>query len=132
MRKPIRIAIAEDHELVRQGIVALLNDEPQLKVVLEVGNGADLLKGLKKKRVDVILLDLEMPVMDGLDATRIICTRPSRPKIIFLTAHALREYQDQAADAGGDGFVTKPFKLPVIKDLLITLVKNELPTLMDE
>ena len=102
-----------------------------LKVISRIGiqhidtvdNGQKAVNSVSTKSYDVIFMDLQMPIMDGLEATRIITgDRDAKgerfPKIAFLTAHALQDYQDQAADAGGDGLISKPFKMYMIKELL--------------
>mmetsp|Transcript_32851 Transcript_32851/g.59992 ORF Transcript_32851/g.59992 Transcript_32851/m.59992 type:complete len:110 (-) Transcript_32851:52-381(-) len=68
-----------------------------------------------------------MPVLDGIGATRIITQKKAEqglvfPKVVFLTAHALQDYEDQAEEVGGDGFISKPFKLDIIKSMVQTLV----------
>ena len=77
----------------------------------------------EKKVYDIIFMDLQMPIMDGLEATGIISSRKKArnenfPKIAFLTAHALQDYQDKAAASGGDGFISKPFKMEILKELI--------------
>jgi len=68
MSKRIKVAIADDHELVRKGIVSLLMEDPEINVVFDVSNGLELLNQLKKTKVDVVLLDLEMPICNGQEA----------------------------------------------------------------
>ena len=69
MQKTIRYAIADDHKLFRRGVIAALEDMPALKLVLEAENGRDLLNNLSKAKPDIILLDLKMPEMDGIETT---------------------------------------------------------------
>ena len=84
--KPIKIAIAEDHQLVRQGIISLLTDEDDLEVVIEAENGAILLEQLKLEKTDIVLLDLEMPVLNGQDALKFIKVQ----KTLFNDKRSLR------------------------------------------
>jgi DNA-binding NarL/FixJ family response regulator len=69
MKKPIRIAVVDDHAMVREGFISRLKENEELEVVLDAGNGIELLEKLKKRTVDVVLLDLEMPEMDGFETT---------------------------------------------------------------
>jgi DNA-binding NarL/FixJ family response regulator len=69
MQKIIRYAIADDHKLFRRGVIAALEDMPALKLVLEAENGRELLNNLAKAKPDIILLDLKMPEMDGIETT---------------------------------------------------------------
>jgi len=62
-----------------------------------------------------------MPIMDGFTAARQIKERPASPKIVFLTAHTLKEYRDKASEIGADGFISKPFKLDNIRKMLIKM-----------
>jgi CheY-like chemotaxis protein len=89
-------------------------------------NGKLAVEANEKRTYDIILMDLQMPVMDGLEATKIITARrdengQSHPKVIFLTAHALSDYRKQAAAAGGDGFISKPYTIDIIKDAILDL-----------
>lgn len=65
MKKPIKIAVDEDHQLFRDGLSALLEDEPGIKMAFDVSNGEELINKLKMEKVDVVLLDLNMPVLNG-------------------------------------------------------------------
>lgn len=82
----IRIVVTDDHELVRKGFISLLNDQVDMRVVGDVGNGKELLDLLKIKPTDVVLLDLEMPHMSGEEALKIIVQRFSGVKVIILSA----------------------------------------------
>lgn len=81
-------------------------------------------------RYDLILMDMQMPNTDGNEATRLIrqtCTNPhnAKTKIIFLTAHALSDYEDKAQKAGADGFMTKPYKLQSIKEVIEAVLEEK-------
>jgi signal transduction histidine kinase/ActR/RegA family two-component response regulator len=118
----IHILIAEDNTINQKVLNRTLN-RIGLEEIDIVDNGQKAVEAAASKVYDIIFMDLQMPVMDGLEATRIITRRRNEngqefPKIVFLTAHALQDYQAQAADAGGDGFISKPFKIDIIRDLI--------------
>jgi DNA-binding NarL/FixJ family response regulator len=85
--KEIRVVIAEDHELVRQGFIVLIEEHPRIKVVGQACNGKELLDVLKTTEADVVITDLEMPVMNGDEAFIIIRQRFSDIKVIILSMH---------------------------------------------
>jgi DNA-binding NarL/FixJ family response regulator len=87
MEQSVRLAIAEDHELIRKSLIALLKGFKEITVVGEVGNGKALIDLLKSKPVDVVLLDFEMPVMNGPQALKVITQRFPTVKVIMLSMH---------------------------------------------
>jgi CheY-like chemotaxis protein len=118
----IRILVAEDNKINQKVLNRTLN-RIGLEEIDIVDDGQKAVEAAASKAYDIIFMDLQMPVMDGLEATRIITRRRNEngqefPKIVFLTAHALQDYQAQAADAGGDGFISKPFKIDIIRNLI--------------
>ena len=120
----IRALIAEDNLVNQKVLQRTLNRIGILQQnIVVVDNGQKAVDSSANQKYDIIFMDLQMPVMDGLEATRIISQRRQAlsqdyPRIVFLTAHALQDFQDKAAQVGGDGFISKPFKMDVIKDLL--------------
>lgn len=121
----VKVLIAEDNAINQKVLHRTLN-RIGLKNVDIVDDGQKAVDANSKTEYDIIFMDLQMPVMDGLEATKIISTRRrelnhTHPKVVFLTAHALSDYQAKAADAGGDGFISKPFKMDLIKELLLEL-----------
>ncbi|HEX6335918.1 MAG TPA: response regulator transcription factor [Jiangellaceae bacterium] len=113
----IRVAVADDQALVRSGFTVLLSGEPDIDVVGEAGNGAEAVAVAAREHPDVILMDVRMPVMDGLDATRRITGDESlaSTRVVILTTFDLDEYVYDALRAGASGFLLKD-TLPV--DLL--------------
>lgn len=101
------IALAEDHVLVREGIKKIIEAFPDLKVVGEVGDGQELLEFLKKTTVDMVILDITMPSLPGIEATREIKGRYPNVKVLILTMHKKREYLNNAISAGVDGYLLK-------------------------
>lgn len=118
MKKNIRIAIAEDHELVRQGIINLLSDEEGLTIVSEVENGAELLNELRTKTVDIILLDLEMPVMGGKEALKVITSRYPSIRVIILSMHYSDDFIIDSIGAGARGFLPKNCDIEKVIDAI--------------
>jgi len=104
---PIRVLIADDHEVVRAGLKALLETEPEIRVVAEVGNGADAISCVELLDPDVVIMDVAMPLVDGLAATREIATRFPRSRVLILTVHPEDERLIAAIDAGASAYLVK-------------------------
>lgn len=109
MTPPIRVAVADDQALVRSGFLALLRAEDGIDVVGEAANGYEAVKLARVERPDVILMDIRMPDMDGLEATRLITSDAnlSAVRILILTTFDLDAYVHEALRAGASGFLLK-------------------------
>jgi DNA-binding NarL/FixJ family response regulator len=107
MTTPIRILTADDHHLIRAGVASFLATEPELQVVAEAANGEEALERYRDARPDLVLMDLSMPVMDGLAATRAILEEFPDARIIALTTYAGDEDIHRALDAGAMGYLVK-------------------------
>jgi DNA-binding NarL/FixJ family response regulator len=106
----IRCLIADDQAMVREGFAAMLAAEPGIKVAGQAVDGADAVRQARRLDPDVVLMDVRMPVMDGLEAARQILTAavdPGRPRVLMLTTFDLDEYVYEALRAGASGFVLK-------------------------
>ena len=104
----LRVVVADDQELVRAGIVAMLGTQPDLAVVAEAGDGHAAVEAARAHRPDVVLMDVRMPRLDGIEATRQICrTAGLASRIIILTTFDLDEYVYAALRAGASGFLLK-------------------------
>src|SRR4030095_5970158 len=88
----IRVLIADDQSLVRAGLRSLLDDEPDLEVVGEAGDGAQAVRLAAQVDPDVVLMDIRMPVQDGIAATRALAEAGSRARVLMLTTYNLDEY----------------------------------------
>src|SRR5687768_17335226 len=110
----IRVVVADDQALVRSGFTVLLNGESDIEVVGEASNGAEAVALAAREHPDVMLMDIRMPVMDGLEATRRITSDPSlaSTRVLILTTFDLDEYVHEALRAGASGFLLKD-TLPV-------------------
>ena len=104
----ISVLIADDQELVRTGFRAILGSEPDIEVVGEAGDGRQAIEAAERLGPDVVLMDIRMPVLDGLEATRRIVTGPnSKPRVLILTTFDLDEYVYEALRSGASGFMLK-------------------------
>jgi DNA-binding NarL/FixJ family response regulator len=103
----VRVVIADDQGMVRSGFTTLLNSEPDIEVIGEAVNGQEAIARAAQLRPDVMLMDVRMPVLDGLQATREITAMPGAPKVLVLTTFDLDDYVYQALRWGASGFLLK-------------------------
>lgn len=102
-----RICIAEDHAILRAGLRALLASHPDIEIVAEAADGLDLLSVIQKHHPDLVLLDLSMPRLHGLEAIQEIKQRHPQTKIVVLTMHDAEEYVLAALQGGAEGYLLK-------------------------
>ena len=107
----IIVAVADDHTLFREGLVRLLDMQPTIEVAIQAANGAELLEKMAQQSVDVVLMDIDMPVMGGVEATRRISEEDARTKVIALSMHGDREFYFEMVAAGAKGFLLKSSEL---------------------
>jgi NarL family two-component system response regulator LiaR len=107
MTAPIRVLLADDHAILRKGIRALLSTEPDVEVVGEAGNGAEALAQAQALQPDVVLMDLVMPGMDGIEATRQIVARQPAARVLVLTSFVADDKVFPAIKAGALGYILK-------------------------
>jgi len=103
----VRVLLADDQELVRDGFATILDLQDDLEVVGSVGDGVAAVSAARSLAPDVVLMDVRMPVMDGIEATRRVLALPSAPKVLVLTTFDLDEYVYAALLAGASGFLLK-------------------------
>ncbi len=103
----IRVMLVDDQVLLRTGFRMVLAAQPDMEVVAEAGDGVEALEVLRSTGVDVVLMDVRMPKLDGVEATRRICAAPDAPKVLILTTFDLDEYAFSALKAGASGFMLK-------------------------
>ncbi len=103
----ISVLIADDQELVREGLRMMLDAEPDISVVGEAGDGGEALVGVRKHDPDVLVLDIRMPGIDGIEATRRLTDAGARVRILVLTTFDLDAYVYRAMQAGASGFLLK-------------------------
>lgn len=107
MKEPIKIAIAEDHELLRKGLVSILGSEPQFEVVFEAQNGMQIMDALEKTQPSVLLLDLDMPYMSGIEVLNALEKNYPNVKAIMLSMHNAKNFVLQCLILGARGFLAK-------------------------
>jgi DNA-binding NarL/FixJ family response regulator len=115
----IRVVVADDQELVRSGFSMILEAQRDIDVVAEAGDGAEAVAAVRRHGPDVLLLDIRMPVMDGLEAARRVCAQ-SGCKVVMLTTFDLDEYVYEALYAGASGFLLKDLR----RDQLIAAIRT--------
>jgi len=104
---PYKILLVDDHPLVRQGVRRIIEQKSEMKVVGEFTDGLELLECLKGKPPHLVILDISMPHLGGIEATRLIKSSHPEIKVLILTLHSRREYVDQARLAGAEGYLLK-------------------------
>ncbi|MFE5491751.1 response regulator [Streptomyces virginiae] len=105
--RPVRVLVADDEAMVRAGVRAILARDPHVDVVAEAGNGNEALALTRRYRPDVVLLDIQMPDLDGLTAVARLRQEPTTVGVIMLTTFGQDEYITRALEAGADGFLLK-------------------------
>ncbi len=106
MRK-IKILIVDDHKIIRDGIISLLRDQPNYVVVAEASNGREALEVLSEKKVDIAILDINMPEMNGIECTHEITEKYDEVRVIALTMHNEEVYLTKMIEAGAVGYILK-------------------------
>lgn len=122
----IRIILVDDHLLVRQGIRALLTDQPDIDIVGEASDGETAIQLVKELQPDLIVLDIELPDIDGIDvAPRVLTVSPST-KILALSMHSEKRYVSEALAAGASGYLLKDEDIEELVSAIKTIVSGEL------
>ena len=125
MSKPIRVMIADDHSMVREGIKQLLELEGDITVVAEASNGKECIEQLDEEQTDVLLLDINMPNMNGLQVLQCLRENNRKVKVLILTIHNEVEYLVKAVEIGVDGYVLKDSNSSVLKKAINTVYNGE-------
>jgi DNA-binding NarL/FixJ family response regulator len=124
---PVRIIIADDHILVREGIQAMLESEPDLEVIGEAADGREALELCRELCPDLVLMDVRMPVMDGLEATRKIKRECPETSVLMVTTYESSDYLFEAIKAGAAGYVLKNVSKPQLSNALRRVLSGESP-----
>jgi two-component system, NarL family, response regulator DegU len=123
--KKTNIAIVDDHAMFREGLAGLLKDYPEFKVVIQAGSGLDLLSQLKKIDTDIVLLDINMPEMDGIETIGNLKKKYPLIKIIILTMHNEEELIFDLIKRGANGFLPKDKSVESVVDAITTVLEKE-------
>jgi len=107
MRDKIKIILADDHRIFRKGLKSLLSERENIEVLAEADNGNEALEAARKYKPGIVLMDIAMPKMDGIEATRQIRERLPDTEVVILSMHAKKAYIDQVLKAGAKGYVLK-------------------------
>ena len=105
--EPARVLLVDDHALLRTGVANIINQEPDLRVVAEAGNGVEAIEAYERHRPDVTLLDLRMPEMEGVEVVRRIRERDAHARVIILTTYDTDDEISSALKAGAKAYVLK-------------------------
>ena len=115
-----RILVADDHQMVRKGIISLLNDNPELEVVAEAADGLEVLSILKKEPIDMVIMDIKMPRMNGIDVTYEVRANYPEIKVLAISMYDEYQYVQSILQAGAMGYILKDTE----KDELILAIKK--------
>jgi DNA-binding NarL/FixJ family response regulator len=121
----IRVFLVDDQELVRAGFAMVVDAQPDMRVVGEAGDGAEALARLAVTAADVVLMDVRMPRLDGVEATRQLARRGPGPRIVVLTTFDLDEYAFAALRAGASGFLLKDARADDLLDAIRTVHRGD-------
>jgi DNA-binding NarL/FixJ family response regulator len=121
----IGIVVADDHEVVRAGFAAILDTQPDFTVLGTAADGAEAVRTCQEHRPDVVLMDVRMPGMDGIEATRVLRSGDSGPRVLVLTTFDLDEYVYDALQAGASGFLLKDVTAERLFDAVRVIAAGE-------
>ncbi len=121
----IKIIIADDHQLFIDGIKSLVKSMKNMEIIAEVANGKLLLEALENNKCDIILMDINMPEMDGVEATKQVKIKYPSIKILMLTMFSNREYIEKLLRAGADGYLLKNTGKAELQEAIETIINGE-------
>ncbi|MDQ0231808.1 DNA-binding NarL/FixJ family response regulator [Metabacillus malikii] len=123
----MNVLIVEDQSIVRQGLKLMLEQDSQIKRVAEAENGEEAIKKMEELVIDLVLMDIRMPVMNGIEATRVIKSRWPHVKILMLTTFNDDEYAIQALKYGANAFLLKTSDQKVLLDAVHSCFQGGMP-----
>ena len=121
----VKIMITDDHSMIREGLKSLLELDGDIEVIAEAENGEECLQKLLTVKPDVLLLDINMPKMNGLEVLQNLKERKSKVKVLVLTVHNETEYLMKAVDIGINGYVLKDSESSELKKAIFAIVDGE-------
>jgi DNA-binding NarL/FixJ family response regulator len=119
------VVVADDHALIRSGLAGMLGAQPDLEIVGEASDGAEAVRLAEQLAPDVVVMDIRMPALDGIEATRRIRRRPDAPRVLMLTTFDLDEYVYDALRAGASGFLLKDAPPGQLAEAVRTVASGE-------
>jgi len=119
------VMIVDDQTLFRRGLVKLLESDPRIKIIDDVANGAEAIERIAKNPPDIVLIDIKMPVMDGIEATRRIVSAYPKIKVLILTTFENDGYVVQALKAGASGYLLKDSQPEAIVSAMLSILSGE-------
>lgn len=125
MKDVIRVIIADDHSMVREGLKQLIELEEDIRVIDQAGNGEEVVQKVLEKKPNVVLMDLNMPILNGIDAVKILKEKHCQSKIIMLTIHNEVEYLFKTVEIGIDGYILKDSEAEVLMKAIRTVYHGE-------
>jgi DNA-binding NarL/FixJ family response regulator len=117
--------VVDDHDIVRYGICSVLKSSPDIEVVGEASNGVQAVDQFNDLRPDVVLLDISMPEMNGIETTRTIVKNHSNARVLILTMHLNEEYLNQVLSAGASGYILKNTEIGELLNAIRTVAQGK-------
>ncbi|GAB7087662.1 response regulator transcription factor [Marinifilum fragile] len=124
MKSVLKIAVVDDHELFREGLKFLLEQQMENCEIKEAGNGKDLMILLSGWYADIVLMDIEMPVMNGIESSKEVCKKYPNTKIIALSMHANENYYSEMINAGAKAFLLKNSKFEEVQQAIEAVIND--------
>ena len=121
----IRILLADDHSMIREGIKQLLELDPNFTVIGQAGDGLECIRLLQRELPDILLLDVNMPKMNGIDVLQKIKEKKWKLKVLMLTIHNEVDYLLKAVDIGCNGYVLKDSNIGLLKKAIMSIYREE-------
>lgn len=121
----VKVMLVDDHAMVREGLKQLLELDGEIKVIEEASDGEECLQKLRTVRPDVLLLDINMPVMNGIDVLKELKRKKKKVKVLILTIHNEVEYLVKAVDIGIKGYVLKDSPYETLKEAILAVNRGE-------
>jgi DNA-binding NarL/FixJ family response regulator len=121
----VRIVLADDHEVVRQGVRRFLETQPSIEICGEAANGKEAVDKALSLKPDIVILDLSMPVMNGVEATRQIRQLLPSTKIIVFSMHDFAQLADTVKQAGADAYVSKSTQVDKLYEAIRRVLSND-------
>ena len=121
----IKVLIADDHQLFREGLVNLISSAPDIEVIAEAKDGKEATEKTKQLKPDVVLIDIGMPEMNGIEATRLLKKQQSGVKVIAVSMHSDRQFVKGILEAGADGYLLKNCTYRQLIDAIQSVVEGK-------